>query len=151
MKRTAEIILGIIGALVFGVFAIIGGIMVWLHNNEALIEDILNDETAQDMPEVSMMDFNEFIRVMGDAGWQITIISIISIVLGIVAMVLLKGNKNPKAAGIIFIVTTVIVGFMNLPIGIFAGIFYLIAGILCLARKPKTTETVIENPSDLQQ
>ncbi|OZU87747.1 hypothetical protein CIL03_15385 [Virgibacillus indicus] len=149
MKRTAEIILGIIGALVFGIFTVIGAVMVWLHNNEGLIEDILNEETAQDFPEISMMNFNDFIRVMGEAGWQIVIISLIAIMLGIVAMVLLKGNKKPTAAGIIFIATTVIVAFINMPIGIFAGIFYLIAGILCLARKPKVTEQVIDEPNDL--
>ncbi|PAV28118.1 hypothetical protein CIL05_18605 [Virgibacillus profundi] len=138
MKRTGEVILGIVGAIVFTFLAFIGVAMIWLHNNEGLVQDILNEGTTEEFPEIAMMDLNEFVNYMGEFGWQIAIASVIAIVLGIVAMVLLRGNKKPKAAGIIFIVAIVVVAFTNIGLAVMGGIFYLIAAILCFARKQPT-------------
>lgn len=136
MKRTAEIVVGILGVLVYGLTAGLGGLMVWLQNNKGLLEDTLN-EGAQDQPEVSTADMEAFLDVLGTGGWLLVGTSVVAIVLGIVAMVLLKGNNKPMAAGIIFLVTAVIGSIVTGGAGILAGIFYLVAGIMALVRKPQ--------------
>ncbi|MBY7142329.1 DUF4064 domain-containing protein [Virgibacillus sp. NKC19-3] len=138
MKRTGEIVLGIIGALVYGFLGIIGGAMIWLQNNEALLQESL-EEAPQQGGEISAEEFNEVIEVMGSGGTMMLVFSIIAIILGIIAMIFLKGNKRPKVAGIIFLASAVIGFFVfGIIFGIMSGVFYIIAGIMCLARKPKT-------------
>ncbi|WP_373895096.1 DUF4064 domain-containing protein [Virgibacillus natechei] len=140
MKRTGEIVLGIIGAVVYGFFGLIGGAMIWLQNNEALLQQSLEEGSQQQGSEISTEEFNEFIELMGSSGTMMLVFSIIAIILGIIAMVFLKGNKRPKTAGIIFLVAAVIGFFVfGIIFGIMVGIFYIIAGIMCLVRKPKTT------------
>lgn len=137
MKRTAEIVLGIIGALIYGFFGLIGGAMIWLQNNEDLLQQSL-EEAPQQGGEISAAEFNELMELMGTSGMVWLISSIVAIILGIIALVFLKGNKKPTAAGIIFIATAVIGFFVfGFIFGFMSGIFYLIAGIMCLARKPK--------------
>ncbi|MFD1031624.1 DUF4064 domain-containing protein [Metaplanococcus flavidus] len=138
MKRTAEVVLGIIGALGFALSAAIGGFFLWLQDNRDLVEESMT-ETGDPTTEFSMEEFEMAMDFLGSGGWVLLISSIAAIVLGIVAMVLLKGNRKPVIAGIIFIATAVIVSIITAGVGIPAGLFYLIAGILCLVRKPKTT------------
>ncbi|GAB3045526.1 DUF4064 domain-containing protein [Virgibacillus ainsalahensis] len=136
MKRTGEIILGIIGALGYGFFGLIGGFMIWVSNNATLLEQLPAELSRQGI-EITEAEFTAMIETMGDNGLLITITAVGAIILGIVAMVLLKGNRKPKASGIIFIVTSVVSVISMGFAGIIAGIFYLIAGIMCLVRKPK--------------
>lgn len=139
MKRTAEIVLGIIGALGFAFMAAIGAFAIWMQNNRDLIEGELTTGTGDPATDFSTEEFEMAMDFLGTGGWLLLISAIVAIVLGIVAMVLLKGNKKPVVAGIIFIATAVIVSIVTTGVGILAGLFYLIAGILCLVRKPKTT------------
>ena len=138
MKRTAEIVLGIIGALGYAFSAAIGGFLLWMQNNRDVLEDAMT-ETGDPTTDLTIGEFETMIDVLGTGGWLLLVSSIVAIILGIVAMVLLKGNKKPVIAGIIFIATAVIVAFITGGVGILAGILYLIAGIMCLVRKPKTT------------
>lgn len=135
MKRTAEIVLGVIGAIIYGLFAALGGMMIWMQNNEELIRDSF-EQTAEQNPEINMGDFDMVIESMGTGGWMILIVSLLALLLGIIAMVFLRGNRRPKAAGIIFIITAVGTSIITLGVGIIPGLFYLIAGIMCFARKP---------------
>lgn len=138
MKRTAEIILGIIGAVGYAFMAALGGFMLWMQNNRDVMEEMMTG-TGDPTTDFSMEEFEAMMDVLGTGGWVLLASSIAAIILGIVAMVLLKGNKKPMIAGIIFIATAVIVAFITGGAGIIAGIFYLIAGIMCLVRKPQTT------------
>lgn len=135
MKRTVEIVLGIIGALIYVVFAVIGGLMIWLQNNQDVIQQSL-EQTLEQNPEMNMADFDTVLASLAAGGWLIMLVSLAALALGIIAMVLLRGNRNPKAAGIIFISTAIITSIITLGIGIIPAAFYLIAGIMCLARKP---------------
>ncbi|MFD1068130.1 DUF4064 domain-containing protein [Oceanobacillus locisalsi] len=130
MKRTGEIVLGIIGILVYGLVTALGGFMLFLQNNEGLLQD-----AVEETPQASFEDLNMVMEGMGTGGWALVITSILAIVLSIVAMVLIKGNKRPKIAGIILIITSVLGTIFTVGIGIFPGIFLLISGIMCLARK----------------
>ncbi|WP_112179630.1 DUF4064 domain-containing protein [Paraliobacillus zengyii] len=136
MKRTAEVVIGIIGALAYGFLAVIGGIIVWLQSNEDVARGFYDDMMAQS-PELELPDYQVFLDSFGTTGIILLIGSILAIAVGVVAMVLLRGNKKPKVAGIMFIVTAVLVAVISLGTGVIAGAFYLIAGIMCLVRKPK--------------
>lgn len=138
MKRTAEIVLGIIGALGYAFMAALGGFMLWMQNNRDVMEEMMT-ESGDPTTDLTMDEFDTMIDMLGAGGWIVLVSAIAAIVLGIVAMVLLKGNKKPVIAGIIFIATAVIVSITTTGLGIIAGLFYLIAGIMCLVRKPQRT------------
>ncbi|MBC5636955.1 DUF4064 domain-containing protein [Ornithinibacillus sp. BX22] len=140
MKRIAEYTLGIIGA-VFYVFSIaIGALRLWMENNKDYLKDYMIDNQDEFQLTPSDIDIlEEFFNLnLASPGMLLVIMPILAIILGIVAMVLLKGNKHPVAAGVIFITTGVVYVILTAGGGILSGILYLIAGILCLARKPKT-------------
>ncbi|MDL4841099.1 DUF4064 domain-containing protein [Aquibacillus rhizosphaerae] len=136
IKRTGEVVLGVIGALFYGIMAGVGGFLVALQGNDEIMSDFVDEMVATD-PNLTQADFEGFLDGFTSISWLILISAILAIVLGIIAMILLKGNKKPKVAGIILIVTAVVVSFSSLGLGIFAGIFYLIAGIMSLVRKPR--------------
>ncbi|WP_047983182.1 DUF4064 domain-containing protein [Ornithinibacillus californiensis] len=140
MKRTAEITLGIIGT-VFYVFSVLLGVLrVWAENNKGYLYDFMIDNQA-DMQltnsDIGMLE-ETFSMNLAQGGILLIFMPILAIVLGIISLVFLKGNKRPVAAGIIFIATGVVYVIVTAGGGILSGILYLIAGILCLARKPKT-------------
>ncbi|KAA0959206.1 DUF4064 domain-containing protein [Planococcus sp. ANT_H30] len=136
MKRTAEIVLAVIGALGYAFTAALGGFMIWLQNNKGLMEEVFN-ETIEQNPELGMSDMEVMLDALGTGGWLFAIASVVAVILGIVAIVLLKGNEKRVVAGIIFIATAVIVAIVTSGAGILAGLFYLIAGVMALVRKPK--------------
>ncbi|GGJ88912.1 membrane protein [Lentibacillus kapialis] len=144
MSRTGEIVLTIIGALIYGLFTVVGGFMVWLFNNEAVWNQA-KEEITQQQPGMAAGDMDAVLGMMQGSGWYLIILTVISVILGIVSIVFVKGDKKPKAAGIILIVTAVLSTIITFGGMIFSGIFYLIAGIMCLARKapaPVSQETV---------
>ncbi|ALS77415.1 hypothetical protein AUO94_01590 [Planococcus kocurii] len=136
MKRTAEIVLAVIGALGYAFTAALGGFMIWLQNNKGLMEEVFN-ETIEQNPELGMSDMEVMLDALGTGGWLFAIASVVAVILGIVAIVLLKGNEKRVVAGIIFIATAVIVAIVTSGAGILAGLFYLIAGVMALIRKSK--------------
>ncbi|MFA9556575.1 DUF4064 domain-containing protein [Evansella sp. AB-rgal1] len=134
MKRTAEIILGVIGAIAFSITAFIGTMLIILHDNEEMVRDIFYEIALED-PSLAISDIDSFISVLGSSGWVIAIVSFLAVALGIIAMILLRGNKNPKVAAILFLSTSIIIALVSFGIGLLPGVFYLIAGIMCLVRK----------------
>ena len=100
-------------------------------------------EAANDPELADVIDVNTLISSIAAGGWTLLITSLIALILGIIAIVFVKGNKKPKAAGIIFIVTAVVFAVITFGVAIFPGLFFLIAGIMCLARKP--AQPVIED------
>lgn len=140
MRRTAEIVLSIIGMLIYGLLAVVGGAMIWMENNQEEMREFFEQE-AERNPQLSMEDFELMLQSMGPGGWLVTISSVLAIILGIIALILLRGNKNPKAAGILLIVTSVAYAIVTVGVGIIPGAFYLIAGVMCLVRKPQKFST----------
>ncbi|MBM7599667.1 cytochrome bd-type quinol oxidase subunit 2 [Virgibacillus halotolerans] len=133
MKRTGEIVLGVIGAIFYGLGALFGVIMLFLKNQQDFLREIYEDPEFADV-----FDFNSLVNSLAAGGWTLIITSLIALILGIIAIVFIKGNKKPKAAGIIFIVTAVVITIVTFGAAILPGIFFLIAGIMCLVRKPQT-------------
>lgn len=147
MKRTVEIVFGIIGSF-FNVIAIASmGLMVVgineLKNNTQFQNEMITEfeRQAKDNPESSQMDVQTFTTntnlIMNNFGplfWFILICFIISLILGIIAIIQAVKAKDKKAnfAGGLFIAAAVLAGFLS-P----TSIVYYIAAIICFVRKPK--------------
>ncbi|GAA0344576.1 DUF4064 domain-containing protein [Oceanobacillus oncorhynchi subsp. oncorhynchi] len=133
MKRTVEIVLGVIGMVGYGLVAALGGFMLFLQNNEDLLQEVVEQS-----PEMGLDDLNTVMEGMGAGGWALLITSILAIILSLVSIFLIKGNKRPKVAGSIFIVISILGSIVTVGFGIIPGIFLLISGIMCLVRKQGT-------------
>ncbi|MFC2947802.1 DUF4064 domain-containing protein [Virgibacillus sediminis] len=136
MKRTGEVILTIVGMLAYLFFAVVGGFMVWMGNNRSLLQELPSEMSRQGM-EMSEAELNSMVEMMGNSGLLFLITSLSAVILGIISLILLRRNKKPKPAGIILIVTAVISSVIMFIAGFAGGLFYLIAGIMALVRKPK--------------
>ncbi|MBP2258911.1 DUF4064 domain-containing protein [Virgibacillus alimentarius] len=135
MKRTVEIVLAIIGALLYAFFAFMGGLLIWVQNNKDVMRDIF-EETQQEAG-ITMNEFNSMLESIGGEGWMLAIFSSVAVIVGIIAIVFLKGNKRPKPAGIMLIIVAVL-SLILLGFGTWIiAIFYAICGIVALTRKPK--------------
>ncbi|MGP4063244.1 DUF4064 domain-containing protein [Halobacillus litoralis] len=141
MKRTVEIVISVIGMVLFGLPVLLSGLMLNMKDNEQFkqeMESFMNSPEMQAEGGAGGINIGEMINMLGSFALFAMIAAIIAIGLGILSAVFLKGNKKPKAAGIILIITAIIMTFATFGMGLFGGVAYLIAGIVALARKPKT-------------
>ncbi|MCP3031791.1 DUF4064 domain-containing protein [Halobacillus sp. A1] len=144
MKRTVEIVFTIIGAVFYGIAIGIGALFVNLNPQmRAELESILAQDPNVDPDQISV---DQLINGVATGAWIVIAAAILAIVLGILSIVFLKGNKKPKAAGIILIVSGVLLTFGTFGIGLFGGVAYLVAGIVALVRKPK--QPVVEQETN---
>ncbi|MBS4198848.1 DUF4064 domain-containing protein [Bacillus sp. FJAT-49732] len=141
MKRTAEVTLGIIGIILSALTALVGMFFMWISDSEDLksfvMEESLND------PAVNPDDIDLALSFILGAGWALIIAAILGIILGVIGVITVKGNNKPKLAGFMFIIGAILVGVISFGFGFLPALLYLIAGIMCFARKP-----VEPNPSD---
>lgn len=135
MKRTAEITLGIIGA-VCSVIMLIFGISILSLNGNAEFQQGLEDVAAED-PYSNPGDADLMAAMISSGGWAFTIAALIGLIIGLIAVFSIKGNKKPKLAGILYIAGAVLTGLISIGFGFVPAILYLIAGIMSLVRKPK--------------
>ncbi|MFS0561396.1 DUF4064 domain-containing protein [Terribacillus sp. 179-K 1B1 HS] len=128
LKRTAEKVLAIIGAVLFLIFA--GWSALGLGgSDEAATNELLNQGFSQE--DASM--FTDI--VTGMSIWLI-ILYVICAILGFVSLAMLKPNKKATGAGVLLIITAVLGTLLSIFTGIIGGILYLIAGIMAIVRKP---------------
>ncbi|MBS4207730.1 DUF4064 domain-containing protein [Bacillus sp. FJAT-50079] len=139
MKRTGEMTLGIIGIVLSFFMAIFGVALKWASDSEE-IKSVFLEATEND-PALNPSDAELVFSTLAGAGTSMLIAAIIGIVIGIIAAIFTKGNKKPKLAGILFIVSAVLITIISFLTGFLPALLYLIAGIMCLVRKPKTVET----------
>lgn len=140
INRTAERVLSIIAAS-FTLFSIIGGVIgagfFTLFKNDQVFrmefEKGLYEDPAMTAESVdfifSIIDF------LAGVVWFIVVIVVIALILAIVGIVNIWNNKNPKLAGVLFIVAGVLNGILNVT-----SILFYIAGILCFTKKPPLTD-----------
>src|SRR5699024_1904166 len=107
IKRTAEIVVTIIVAILYAISAAGGELVIVLNNNQDLVQEAVEGAEAQGA-EISMAELNDVLQGIGGSGWMLAIFSVIAIIVGIVAIVFLKGNKKPKPAGIMLIIIAVL-------------------------------------------
>ncbi|GGE40226.1 hypothetical protein GCM10011391_18740 [Pullulanibacillus camelliae] len=127
MKRTGEFVMSII-AIIINVLAFSGG----FNFHSAQSNDELKRQWADAAPNLSQAEINQSLDTMSQIGTFVLYASVISVILSIIALVFLKGNKKPVLSGWLLIVA----GIVSL-VEIIPGILYLIAGIMTLVRKPK--------------
>lgn len=131
MKRTGEITLAIIAA-VLNILALISGVRVLLINSNVLKTQLMAAGTGKKLTDLEIGQVIQFVHFIGSS---LVILSIISILLAITALILLFLKKLPVLSGWLLIVS----GVISLP-EIFPGVLYLIAGIMNLVRKAPEPE-----------
>lgn len=142
MKRTAEKTLSII-SVILSTIGIIFNVIIAALVNAVWFDPILQMDIEQELLLADPVNgpanlelVNSFVSLFGGALWVIIVVSvIISLVLSIIGLVNIWNSKNPKLAGIMFIIAGVLAGFITLP-----SILLYIAGILCFTRKPPLTD-----------
>ncbi|MCJ7839540.1 DUF4064 domain-containing protein [Lederbergia sp. NSJ-179] len=144
MKRTGEITLGIIGIVFSALTSLLGMLFLFL-GSDAVKSEIANDPTLSNDPAVSMEEMEGILGIFSGAGWAIIIAAIIGIILGIIAVINVKGDKNPKLGGWLNIIGAVLMGIISLGAAFLPALLFLIAGIMCFVRK-----LPIEEPTNSQ-
>lgn len=137
LKRTGEYVLGIVGMLLSVLLTFIGIFFIALKQNDG-IRQAIEGELAND-PTITMEEFSVVMNAVGGFGWIIVVASAIGIILGLVSIFILK-SKRQTMAGVFFIITAVLVGLLSVGLGLLQAVLFLIAGIMCLVRKPKNIE-----------
>ena len=132
MKRTAEIILTVIGIVFYLLVAALGGLMAALTGTDEFKEGF---ESEFQMTGDDSITSTELIEFVGAGGILILITSIVCIAFGILAAILFKKNAYPKTMGIILIILAVVSSLISFGLCILAGLFYVIAGIVALVKK----------------
>ncbi|AOV06651.1 DUF4064 domain-containing protein [Sporosarcina ureilytica] len=142
MKRTAEKVLSII-SLVFTVLSIAGS-FIFVGIMKAFTNGALRSEIEMELyadPELTVEDVDMILSVIEyfeGFSWFIVVVLVISLIATIIGMIFMWKEKNPKLAGILFIVAGLF-AFILSP----TSIMLYIAAILCFTRKPPlaTNET----------
>ena len=141
MKRTAEKVLSIISAVLTVIGVILSfAILAFLNyiKSDPAIQDDFRTEILLFDPTLNNADIEIFFTVfnfLGSFMWLIIIGLIISLILIVIGLVNIWNNKNPKLAGILFIIAGLMGGILNLT-----SILLYIAGILCFTKKPPFTQ-----------
>lgn len=135
MKRTAEKVMSIIG-IVINLFMIGMAVLVNVGLSDASVRNSIEQELNNDPAMADAgVDINMVMDLLGGIGWGFVIVVLISTILSIISVVVLK--RKPKMAGILLIISALIVGIGTILLGWLPAILFLIAGIMCLVRKPK--------------
>ncbi|TJY44142.1 DUF4064 domain-containing protein [Cohnella pontilimi] len=128
MKRIVINILNIIG--VIGNVLMIGTGLVFLY-----LED--NADFLKYLDESWSKSQNDYtLDQLSQAGMMFVLPGIIGLILGILAIYLLKSNRNQKLVGWMLIILSVVSCFISLFAAI-PNIFFIIAGIIILVGNPK--------------
>lgn len=140
MSRTGEKVLGIISAI-FTLLAIVLLAIIVTTGSAAIQDEAFNTEFEQQIlndPALTGQDAEAIAQLMdilpgvfGVFGWGFVIALVISLILNIVGIVSISKNKNPKLAGIMFILAGLFAGIISLT-----SILLYIAAIMCFVRKP---------------
>lgn len=128
MKRTVEIVLSVLGVITSLVMVGTGVVFLYLKNNEAFLRYLDSGWTASQNAYT--------LEQLGQAGTMFILPGIIGIVLGVCAVIILKGNRSPKFAGWGLVIVSVVISIISV-IGMIPALFFIIAGIMALVRKPK--------------
>ncbi len=140
MSRTGEVVLSVISAIITLLSIVLVTILVVsgssILKDEEVTNQFLSDvATDPNMTETELQLINDNMDVVIDAfslfGWVFIIILVISLILNIIGIMSISKNKNPKLAGIMFILAGLFAGVISLT-----SILLYIAAIMCFVRKP---------------
>lgn len=152
-SRTGEIALGIIGAVFTFISIIIMALFVSggsaAFQDETVLQEIESELAAdpalagEDL-DIIMQGVSGFIDVFGIFGWTLVALLVISLIFNILAIINIAKNKNPKLAGIFFIVAGIFAYFLSLT-----SILLYIAAIMSFVRKPPYSDDQTTTSDDL--
>lgn len=136
LKRTAEIVLAVIGLL----FTLIGaGFTTFITSLTRLdaFQEGFQEGYYEDLPPGTYESGEAMfvLNILSGFGWLIVAVYVIGAILGVISLIFFIGNKKPKPASIIMIVAALLVGIGTLITGFVPALLYLIAGIVGLVRK----------------
>lgn len=140
MSRTGEVVLSVISAIITLLSIVLVTILVVSGSSILKDEEVTNQfltdvATDPNMTETELQLINDNMDVVIDAfslfGWVFIIILVISLILNIIGIMSISKNKNPKLAGIMFILAGLFAGVISLT-----SILLYIAAIMCFVRKP---------------
>ncbi|NBJ69028.1 MULTISPECIES: DUF4064 domain-containing protein [Clostridia] len=139
MKRTVEMIFTGIGIVIFLLMSISVGVIAFTDNEqvEVMAKDFVELQEKTSQPGVEKFSEEEFQTLLEKGTNYLFFVFLINLLLGVLALFFLKGDKKPKAAGILLIITAIIGTIASFFFGIIGGAAYLIAGIISLVRRPK--------------
>lgn len=140
MSRTGEMVLSVISAIMTLLSIILVTVLV-VSGSSILKDEEFKKEfesTISNEPtftETDLQLINDNMSLAIDAfsifGWVFIIILVISLILNIIGIMSISKNKNPKLAGIMFILAGLFAGVISLT-----SILLYIAAIMCFVRKP---------------
>lgn len=137
MKRTGENVLSIISMVIYTLSALLAILMInVVIKNEDNLRQVTNSVRDKN-PEATMEEVNLSIDYLSNYMWLMAVTSIVALVLGIVVLILLNKYQKSKIAGIILLVMGILGTLLTIPFGLLSGPLFIIAGIMCLVRKPK--------------
>ncbi|WP_409303853.1 DUF4064 domain-containing protein [Peribacillus sp. SCS-155] len=139
MKRTAEIVLTVIGIVLNVIMIAFAGILTIAFKDNALQSELERELEKDPNLQAANVDVGTVMNFMEGLGWGFVAIVVVSTVLAVIAAFAFRKNRRPKLAGGLLIASTLIVGIGTILIGWLPALLYLIAGIMAFVRKPKTT------------
>ncbi|OXS60104.1 uncharacterized protein DUF4064 [Bacillus sp. V-88] len=145
VKRTGEVIMGVIGIVLSALFSIIGIVLNMGMNSPEVMSQIEEGmESDPNLQESGMTagDMSAIMETAESMGSYLVILGIIASILGIIAVMTIVKNKKPVLSGIMFILAALVVGLGTIGFGFIPGLLFLIAGIMAFVRKPKRTDPV---------
>ncbi|NQD66899.1 DUF4064 domain-containing protein [Bacillus haikouensis] len=140
VKRTGEVVMGIIGIVLSALFSIIG-----IAANMSMSDPAIMDEMQQMMesdPAMTTQDTSFILDMAETMGWYLIVIGIIASIFGLIAVLAIVKNRKPVLSGIMFIIAALVIGVGTIGFGFIPGLLFLISGIMAFVRKPKPSETV---------
>ncbi|MCR8847401.1 DUF4064 domain-containing protein [Rossellomorea sp. SC111] len=145
VKRTGEVVMGVIGIVLSALFSIIGIVLNMGTSSPEVMSQIEEGmESDPNLQESGMTagDMSAIMETAESMGSYLVILGIIASILGIIAVMTIVKNKKPVLSGIMFIIAALVIGLGTIGFGFIPGLLFLIAGIMAFVRKPKRTETV---------
>lgn len=153
VSRGGEKALGIIG-IVFNILAIallvysilsFGNIQNDPGFRQYLEETLMSDPALSSNPAEVEVIIDGIMASFGVVGWILVGLLAISTIFALLAVAKLGRNRNPKLAGIFFILAGLFAGILSLT-----SILFYIAAIMCFVRKARNTDREIRDEEALR-
>lgn len=155
-SRTGELVLGVIGAVFTAISVILLAIAVSSGSaalddpelmgqfEQDVITEMQNDPslTAEDA-EMASQFLSEGLGAISVFGWAAVVVLVISLIFNILAIVFISKNRNPKLAGVFFILAGLFAFILSLT-----SILLYIAAIMSFVRKAPSASQG-HHPDDL--
>src|SRR5690606_41681978 len=104
--------------------SLLGMFLIWTASSDEVRAEV--EKQVQDDPMMVQEDIDVLLWLFSTGGWAIIIASIIGIILGIIAIIIIKCNKNPKLTDWMYIVVVVLIVIISLGLGFLPVLLFII-------------------------